>query len=83
MNKGLPKIGIVIPFYNEEFQIDIEKYNSYFKSNNHITFLFVNDGSNDGTVYVLNNIIAKNINASILNLDKNVGKAGCHFIAKW
>ena len=75
MNKELPEIGIVIPCYNEEYRIDIEKYNSYLKTNNHMTLLFVNDGSNDGTVHVLDKIIAKNVNASILNLDKNTGKA--------
>ena len=71
MNKGLPEIGIVIPCYIEEYRIDIEKYNSFLNSNNYTTLLFVNDGSNDGTEYVLDKIIAKNINASILNLDKN------------
>ena len=31
MNKGLPEIGIVIPCYNEEYRINMEKYNYYLK----------------------------------------------------
>jgi len=31
MNKRLLKTGIVIPCYNEEYRLDIEKYNYYLK----------------------------------------------------
>jgi hypothetical protein len=31
MNKELPEIGIVIPCYNEEYRINMEKYNYYLK----------------------------------------------------
>ena len=75
MNKNLHKIGIVIPCYNEENRLDVEKYNFFLKSNKHITLLFVNDGSTDDTEYILNYVETENTNASILNLDENLGKA--------
>jgi dolichyl-phosphate beta-glucosyltransferase len=69
---------IVVPCYNEELRLPREKYVSFFEdaSNANIHFTFVNDGSSDGTLNLIESI-AKQYphSASVLNMIRNVGKA--------
>jgi glycosyltransferase involved in cell wall biosynthesis len=63
------KIGLVIPCYNEENRINLK---SFLKLES-LTYVFVNDGSTDKTLSLLQeNIDNQNY---VLNLDKNCGKA--------
>mgnify|MGYP001379152762 CR=1 FL=1 len=67
-------ITIIIPCFNEEKRL---KYKDFidFSNNNKINFFFINDGSSDGTKEVIEKILSKTQNNSLLNLDYNVGKA--------
>ena len=62
------KICLVVPCYNEAKRLDFEK----FRAAEDYYFLFVNDGSTDNTMEVINNNLGENI--FILNLEKNMGK---------
>ncbi|MFZ2654402.1 MAG: glycosyltransferase [Victivallales bacterium] len=64
------RICLVIPCYNEESRLDLAVYQKFSGS---IHFLFVDDGSSDGT----RNLLEKEASgfASVLNLDRNSGKA--------
>lgn len=64
------KIILVIPCYNEEKRL---KFSEFDKYNDVLFFLFVNDGSSDGTLNLLHNNLKEN--SYILNLQKNTGKA--------
>jgi len=65
------KTCLVIPCYNEEQRLDLKKFH---EQDPNLYFLFVNDGSSDGTA----SFIQKNLppNSYFLNLPKNQGKAG-------
>ena len=65
---------IIVPCFNEEKRLPYEKFIE-FSNNNNVNFFFVNDGSSDDTEKLLNLIIAKTKNNSLINLDHNVGKA--------
>jgi len=60
---------LVIPCYNEEKRLNF----SQFDRASDIAFVFVNDGSTDRTLEIINK--NKQQNYRILNLEKNVGKA--------
>ena len=66
---------IIIPCYNEANRLNIQAYKTFQEQNNTFDLLFVNDGSTDKTLSVLNNLISQLPNTSILNLEKNSGKA--------
>ena len=66
----LKRICLVIPCYNEEHRLDIDEYRK-FSGNMH--FLFVNDGSSDGTLKLLESEVPGF--AAVLNLECNSGKA--------
>lgn len=66
---------IIIPCFNEANRLDIEAYKIFQKQNSAFDLLFVNDGSTDKTLTVLNNLKEDLPNISILNLKKNIGKA--------
>lgn len=69
-------IEIVVPCYNEEKRLDSARFLQFIESNPAISFLFVNDGSKDGTLKVLKLIqerFPKQV--AILDLEKNGGKA--------
>lgn len=66
---------IIIPCYNEANRLEIETYKTFQKQNNTFDLLFVNDGSTDETLSVLNILISELHNTYILNLKKNTGKA--------
>lgn len=66
---------IVIPCYNESRRLPIAEYESFLDQNKD-QIVFVNDGSTDGTIQILEGIQHKYpLQVSILNLKKNVGKA--------
>ncbi|MFA6567666.1 MAG: glycosyltransferase [Victivallales bacterium] len=70
MSAILKRICLVIPCYNEEDRLDIDEYRKF---SGRINFLFVNDGSSDGTLRLLEKEASGF--ATVLNLEKNSGKA--------
>lgn len=64
------KVCLIVPCYNESKRIDFQKFNQYTSD---CYFIFVNDGSTDNTLELLNNNIRDNM--FVLNLEKNMGKA--------
>jgi glycosyltransferase involved in cell wall biosynthesis len=67
---------IIIPCYNEESRLDIRRFRDFTSSSHSITFLFVNDGSTDKTLAVLQSLNASDPSRfAVLNLQRNSGKA--------
>lgn len=67
---------VIIPCYNEEKRLKTEVYLECLKKLPNISILFVNDGSKDRTLDVLNNLAAQLPNQiSVLTVAKNAGKA--------
>jgi dolichyl-phosphate beta-glucosyltransferase len=69
---------IVVPCYNEELRLPRDKYASFFEDplNGKIHIAFVNDGSSDGTLNLINSIAQQYPHSvSVLNMVSNVGKA--------
>ena len=48
----MQKICIIIPCYNEEKRLAVEKYEDFYKSSS-VSLCFVNDGSTDNTLGIL------------------------------
>jgi dolichyl-phosphate beta-glucosyltransferase len=71
----MQKICIVIPCYNEELRLPVEKFKKGINETDYY-FIFVNDGSVDSTLDILNQIkkISQN-RVLICDLKKNSGKA--------
>jgi glycosyltransferase involved in cell wall biosynthesis len=68
--------SIVIPCYNEEKGISNSEYSNFLDNNPEAFICFVNDGSKDNTLGVLNAVKEKHPNQiHILSLEKNSGKA--------
>ena len=68
--------SIVIPCYNEEKGISNNKYSNFLNNNPEAFICFVNDGSKDNTLGVLNVLKEKHeTQIHILSLEKNSGKA--------
>ncbi|TYP96719.1 DNA-binding response OmpR family regulator [Tenacibaculum adriaticum] len=69
-------IGVVIPCYNEEDRLLSEKFTKFVHNNLGYHLCFVNDGSTDNTLEVLENLSKdKEDYISVYNCDKNGGKA--------
>jgi len=67
---------IIIPCYNESKRINTFEFLSFVEKNPEYYLLFVNDGSVDNTLDVLEELRKKNISGiHILNNNKNQGKA--------
>jgi glycosyltransferase involved in cell wall biosynthesis len=67
---------IVIPCYNEEKGISNFEFSNFLDNNPEVLICFVNDGSTDNTLGVLNVLKAKyETQIHILSLEKNSGKA--------
>jgi len=70
------QLCIVIPCYNEEKRLNIANYSSFLSKNEHVLICFVNDGSNDNTLIVLNQIKSSfPNNVAVISMEKNSGKA--------
>jgi glycosyltransferase involved in cell wall biosynthesis len=67
-------VTIVVPCYNEEKRLPVEAFRNFASPG--VRFLFVNDGSRDGTLRVLETLhTADPSRFSVLNLERNSGKA--------
>ena len=67
---------IIVPCYNEEKRLDLASFRAFESPSHSITLLFVNDGSTDNTLQLLQSLHAsKPSKFAILNLTENRGKA--------
>jgi dolichyl-phosphate beta-glucosyltransferase len=67
---------IVVPCYNEEKRLDGASFKNFTSSSHDITFLFVNDGSTDGTLGLIESLKKSNPGKiTVLNILQNRGKA--------
>ena len=74
MNKG---ISIIIPLYNEAEGIPflVKSLNDFFadKKETSIEIIFVNDGSSDNSIHVLQQQSFQNYSTKIVSFSKNFG----------
>ena len=66
---------IIVPCYNEEERLDVCKFTSFIKNNPQVKFLFVDDGSTDKTLELLEALSTTIPEFSVYSLPKNMGKA--------
>ncbi len=68
-------VAVVIPCYNEEKRLKPDAFIDELLKNFNLTFLFVNDGSKDNTMSLIQKICASHpLRALSLSLDRNSGK---------
>lgn len=72
----MARATIIIPCYNEEERLDVASFSDFSCAPHAIVFLFVNDGSTDGTPQLLNALKSSDpTKFASLDLPKNRGKA--------
>lgn len=72
----MPKVAIIVPCYNEASRLDVGAFLAFGREFPTATYLFVNDGSRDETLSVLEALKSRDPERfAVLNLPKNVGKA--------
>jgi glycosyltransferase involved in cell wall biosynthesis len=70
------KTGIIIPCYNEESRLDTASFLKFIEENLDYHLCFVNDGSKDNTLAVLQSMKREQPDRiSIVDVKRNVGKA--------
>lgn len=71
-----PYITIVVPCYNEAKRLAVPQFQSFVLEHPQVGFLFVNDGSKDGTLEILTSLCAEDPrHFEVLDLPRNGGKA--------
>lgn len=75
----MKKISIVVPCYNEQeaipyFYEEVNKVSDTLKDNAEFEFLFVNDGSKDGTLQSLRDLGQKDSRIKYISFSRNFGK---------
>jgi glycosyltransferase involved in cell wall biosynthesis len=70
------RVLLVVPCYNEAHRLDVDAFRRFQLNGHQIEFCFVNDGSGDGTLSVLESMRAEDPGRfSVVNLERNQGKA--------
>ena len=70
------RVCVVVPCYNEAARLDVQSYRSYLAAADETRLLFVDDGSTDNTVQVLERVRSGlEGKAEILRCSRNGGKA--------
>lgn len=73
---GMSVTTIVVPCYNEARRLPVAAFQAFFRQCDDVAFCFVNDGSADGTLSVLNALQdSAPDRCQVLNLTRNQGKA--------
>lgn len=76
MSSPIPETWIVVPCYNEANRLPVEAFISFIAARPEIGFCFVNDGSADGTIDVLNRLAERGGGRAVaLDQTVNRGKA--------
>lgn len=71
-----PTVCLIVPCYNEARRLDGESFRNFFCGHQHVRVVFVDDGSHDKTLTVLQQLCTGfEDRTSVLPLDKNHGKA--------
>jgi glycosyltransferase involved in cell wall biosynthesis len=71
-----PRLIVVVPCFNEEQRLPLDAFRNFMCDGARVEFLFVNDGSSDGTLAVLETLRTQNpARYSVLDLERNSGKA--------
>ena len=72
----MQKTAIIVPCYNESKRLNTEAFIRYAEKNNWVYFIFVNDGSTDDTLEIINYICQCNSKQMLcVDLKTNAGKA--------
>ena len=72
----MSRLTLVVPCYNEEKRLDAAAFREVTVDGHEIDFLFVNDGSRDGTLRLLESMRDSDPKRfAVLNLERNSGKA--------
>lgn len=67
---------VVVPCFNEEQRLPVEAFRAFALEGMRVEFLFVNDGSTDGTLRLLESLRDSDPGRnSVLDLERNSGKA--------
>jgi len=69
------KTVVVVPCYNESKRLPQEAFLQYVQAHDDVTFLFVNDGSRDNTLEMLQSLTARHERLALLDVQPNGGKA--------
>jgi glycosyltransferase involved in cell wall biosynthesis len=70
------RLTLVVPCYNEERRLDVEAFRGVSVPGHDVDFLFVNDGSRDGTLRLLQTLRDSDPQRfAVLDLERNSGKA--------
>lgn len=70
------KVIIVVPCYNEAERLDLQAFGAFLSSTSGVRLVFVNDGSRDETLSVLETLHAAHPDRiEVLSLSRNAGKA--------
>lgn len=73
----MSSVCLIIPCYNEAARLPADAFLAYLRRVPTVCLCFVNDGSRDGTLTVLENLRQQFPNQiDVLNLEQNQGKAG-------
>ena len=68
--------AIIIPCYNEAARLPVEKFRAFAREHDDIAFVFVNDGSRDGTLALIQGLAAERpASFTAIDLPVNGGKA--------
>ena len=72
----MPRISLIVPCFNEEQRLDLDAFRGFTLPGHDLQFLFVNDGSSDGTLRLLQSLRdADPKRFDVLDLEHNSGKA--------
>lgn len=66
---------IIVPCFNEEARLDVDEFRAFVEAHDEVGFVFVNDGSSDGTLQVLNRFASEMPRIAVLDRQPNAGKA--------
>ena len=71
-----PRLIVVVPCFNEERRLPVDEFRRYDGAGARVEFCFVDDGSTDGTLRLLESLRAEDPSRfSLLTLERNRGKA--------
>lgn len=75
MPHGISNTIIIVPCFNEAKRLNPHAFLNFLKQHSMVELMFIDDGSTDQTLHILEKHLANHERISILSLEKNQGKA--------